>query len=51
MTWDISVYSIVEDVDISLDKFKGQMEWLDLNERQKYTFPVSMDKIYQFIIG
>ncbi len=51
MTWNINVYSVIEDVDISLEKFKGQMEWLDLNERHQYTLPVSMDKIYRFIIG
>ena len=51
MTWNINVYSVIEDVDISLEKFKGQMDWLDLNERHQYTLPVSMDKIYRFIIG
>ena len=27
------------------------MTWLDLSNRDDYTFPVSMSKIYDFIIG
>lgn len=52
MTWDISVYSTIETVTLSESFMKdNHLEWMDLNQRQAYTLPVSMDKIYQYING
>ncbi|PTH38439.1 A/G-specific adenine glycosylase, partial [Staphylococcus arlettae] len=37
---------IVHKEDITLT---ADMEWLDLNQKDNYNFPVSMTKIYQFL--
>ncbi|OLF64349.1 A/G-specific adenine glycosylase [Staphylococcus sp. MB377] len=52
MTWDISVYSVIETVSISKKMMEDyKLEWMNLNRRDEYTLPVSMDKIYNYING
>lgn len=52
MTWDIQVYSIIDEIDLDENELKeNSLSWLDLNHRDDYTMPVSMDKIYRFING
>ena len=49
LTWDIKVFEakhIVHKEDITLT---ADMEWLDLNQKDNYNFPVSMTKIYKFL--
>ncbi|MEJ7252829.1 hypothetical protein WL242_12920, partial [Staphylococcus epidermidis] len=33
------------------DELPSNMKWFDLDDREAHTFPVSMDKIYRFIVG
>lgn len=51
LTWNIQVYSVVHDVNLTAVQLPKYMTWLDLSNRDDYTFPVSMSKIYDFIIG
>ncbi|MCI2955228.1 A/G-specific adenine glycosylase [Staphylococcus caprae] len=51
MTWNIKVYSVPETHDIPDDELPSNMKWFDLDDREAHTFPVSMDKIYRFIVG
>lgn len=51
-TWNMQVYSVIEEVNISEEELnKKNMAWFDLDTRQDYTMPVSMNKIYEFING
>ncbi|MBO0928023.1 A/G-specific adenine glycosylase [Staphylococcus sp. 30400_3112M30941] len=49
LTWKIKVYAIPGTIDIAT--LPEDMIWFDLSERDQYTFPVPMSKIYQFING
>ncbi|MBE2137282.1 A/G-specific adenine glycosylase [Staphylococcus argenteus] len=49
LTWKIKVYAIQGTV--SIESLPDDMIWFDLSERDQYTFPVPMSKIYQFING
>lgn len=49
LTWKIKVYAIPGTV--SVETLPDDMIWFDLSERDQYTFPVPMSKIYQFING
>ncbi|MGZ1690095.1 A/G-specific adenine glycosylase [Staphylococcus argenteus] len=49
LTWKIKVYAIQGTV--SIESLPDDMIWFDLYERDQYTFPVPMSKIYQFING
>lgn len=52
MTWDISVFSVIETVSLSKKMMEDyKLEWMNLNRRDEYTLPVSMDKIYKHING
>lgn len=51
LTWNIKVYSVPETIDINEKDLPDNMVWFDLSNRDDYSFPVSMDKIYQFIEG
>lgn len=51
LTWNIKVYSVPETIDINEKVLPDNMVWFDLSNRDDYSFPVSMDKIYQFIEG
>lgn len=49
LTWKIKVYAIPGTV--SVETLPDDMIWFDLSERDQYTFPVPMSKIYEFING
>lgn len=49
LTWKIKVYAIPGTINI--ETLPEDMIWFDLSERDQYTFPVPMSKIYQFING
>lgn len=49
LTWKIGVYPISQTIDIAENDLPENMIWFDLENREQYSFPVSMDKIYQFI--
>ncbi|ATH62306.1 A/G-specific adenine glycosylase [Staphylococcus pasteuri] len=51
LTWNIKVYSVPETIDINEKVLPDNMVWFDLSNRDDYSFPVSMDKIYRFIEG
>ncbi|MBL7565917.1 A/G-specific adenine glycosylase [Staphylococcus saccharolyticus] len=51
MTWNIKVYSVPNSINLSNRLLPDNYTWFDLDDREQYTFPVSMDKIYQFIVG
>ncbi|WP_154835922.1 A/G-specific adenine glycosylase [Staphylococcus pasteuri] len=51
LTWNIKVYSVPETIDINEKDLPDNMVWFVLSNRDDYSFPVSMDKIYQFIEG
>lgn len=51
LTWNIKVYSVPETIDINEKDLPDNMVWFDLYNRDDYSFPVSMDKIYRFIEG
>lgn len=40
-----------ETIDINEKVLPDNMVWFDLSNRDDYSFPVSMDKIYRFIEG
>lgn len=50
-TWNLNVYSVIEDINIDSAQLPDFMEWFDLENRDDYSFPVSMSKIYEFIVG
>ncbi|MCE5090932.1 A/G-specific adenine glycosylase [Staphylococcus devriesei] len=51
-TWNMQVYSVIEEVNLSEKEInKKNMTWFDLDKRQNYTMPVSMNKVYEFING
>ena len=50
LTWDIDVYlsqSYVRQQDITLT---DNMVWMRVNDKDEYNFPVSMSKIYNFLL-
>lgn len=50
LTWDIDVYiskSCVNRQEITLD---NNMQWMPVDDKVNYNFPVSMSKIYNFLI-
>ena len=49
--WNINVYSVIEDVNIESAQLPEFMVWFDLKNREDFSFPVSMSKIYKFIVG
>ena len=42
---------MIEDINIESAQLPDYMEWFDLENRDDYSFPVSMSKIYEFIVG
>lgn len=51
LTWDIEVYNVTAPLNIQENDLPQQMTWFNLDDRDQYTFPVPMDKIYKFIEG
>lgn len=51
MTWNIKVYSVPTSINLSENELPSNMIWFNLDNRDNHTFPVSMDKIYRFIVG
>lgn len=49
LTWKIKVYAVSGTINI--ERLPDDMIWFDLSDRDQYTFPVPMSKIYQFING
>ena len=49
LTWKIKVYAVSGAINI--ETLPDDMIWFDLSNRDQYTFPVPMSKIYQFING
>ncbi|WP_188349895.1 NUDIX domain-containing protein, partial [Staphylococcus aureus] len=49
LTWKIKVYAVSGTINI--ETLPDDMIWFDLSDRDQYTFPVPMSKIYQFING
>ena len=49
LTWKIKVYAVSGAINI--ETLPDDMIWFDLSDRDQYTFPVPMSKIYQFING
>ena len=52
LTWDIEVYLADQEInnkdEISLP---NNMKWMNLDEKEDYNFPVSMTKIYKFLLS
>ena len=42
---------MIEDVNIESAQLPEFMVWFDLKNREDFSFPVSMSKIYKFIVG
>ena len=40
-----------QNISIESAQLPDFMEWFDLENRDDYSFPVSMSKIYEFIVG
>lgn len=51
LIWHIKVYSVPEELEIESVSLPDHMIWFDLEQRDQFTFPVPMAKIYQFIEG
>lgn len=51
MTWNIKVYNVPTSINLSENELPSNMIWFNLDNRDNHTFPVSMDKIYRFIVG
>ncbi|EUZ67721.1 A/G-specific adenine glycosylase [Staphylococcus aureus M0558] len=49
LTWKIKVYAASGAINI--ETLPDDMIWFNLSDRDQYTFPVPMSKIYQFING
>ena len=49
LTWKIKVYAVSGAINI--ETLPDDMIWFNLSDRDQYTFPVPMSKIYQFING
>ncbi|MCZ2499870.1 A/G-specific adenine glycosylase, partial [Xylophilus sp. Kf1] len=47
----IKVYNVTAPLNIKENDLPKQMTWFNLGDREQYTFPVPMDKIYKFIEG
>ncbi|CRG03628.1 Uncharacterised protein [Streptococcus pneumoniae] len=45
------MYSVPEELEIESVSLPDHMIWFDLEQRDQFTFPVPMAKIYQFIEG
>lgn len=52
LTWDIEVY-LADQVINNKDEISlpNNMKWMNLDEKEDYNFPVSMTKIYKFLLS
>ena len=50
ITWDINVYLAKTQVNPQEVTLSENMVWMKLEDRENYNFPVSMSKIYKFLI-
>lgn len=50
-TWNLHVYSVPYDIDLETDVLPDNMMWMNLQDKENYSFSVSMTKIYNFING
>ncbi|MDT3958901.1 A/G-specific adenine glycosylase [Staphylococcus kloosii] len=49
LQWDIEVYMADEVIDKQLIVLPMHMQWMHLDDKEQYNFPVSMTKIYNFL--
>ena len=49
LQWDIEVYMANEAIDKQQVELPERMQWMDLNDKEQYNFPVSMTKVYKFL--
>jgi len=52
LTWDIEVH-LADQVINNKDEISlpNNMKWMNLDEKEDYNFPVSMTKIYKFLLS
>ncbi|PHK49546.1 A/G-specific adenine glycosylase [Staphylococcus edaphicus] len=50
ITWDIEVYFAKTTINKNDVRLPENMKWMNMDEKEDYNFPVSMTKIYKFLL-